>query len=193
MYEYIFIIFIIKMSETLSNIFLNVAQAFPYIIYTSSLLAGLVSNNILPIYFCIGVIILGNFGNWVLKKSIKSMCKGNCPKWTQRPDPPNTGCGIFNKCQEINGQPTFGMPSGHAQITSFSAMFWTMYILQQEDIIQYKKIISISLLWVIALLIWISRVKIGCHNVIQVICGIIVGTILGYLYFLFLKKLKVKM
>ena len=51
-----------------------------------------------------------------------------------------TGCGIFPSPGKIST--TWGMPSGHAQITSFAATYWSIYLwmkYKQEENIDVKE------------------------------------------------------
>ena len=70
------------------------------------------------------------------------------------------------------------MPSGHAQITTIAAIFWSLYIYASMDkpILKY---ILIGILWMITFWVWFTRVYIGCHTVLQIFIGFLVGLAFG--------------
>ena len=82
------------------------------------------------------------------------------------------------------------MPSGHAQITSFSSTFWSIYVwmkyIQEKDLLKKSKlknqaIVSTVLMWSLSLVVWTQRVVSGCHSILQIIIGVICGIIFGIL------------
>jgi len=79
-----------------------------------------------------------------------------------------------------------GFPSGHAQFLAFTAMFWTIYIYRSSSSI---KIAQIIILWVIALLVCYQRVYSGCHSILQVSVGSIIGALLGWGTYLLCNKI----
>lgn len=170
------------MSEHISDIPLNVAQATPYMIYFSALSGWMITNDPWALGFFVAVLLLGEGMNHVEKFLAKRIVQSSGLDETlwARPNPPPTGCGIFEKCG-AGGSKTWGFPSGHAQITTFAATFWTLYILKNPRVRWSKqhKAIIISLLWVIAIAVWYTRVKIGCHNVFQIAGGCAFGAGLG--------------
>ena len=79
------------------------------------------------------------------------------------------------------GYDQYGMPSGHAQSVFYSTVF--IYFSLRDNLT--------SLLYLfIAINTCYQRVEYKNHTVLQVICGAIVGTIMGYFfYFISTKKL----
>jgi membrane-associated phospholipid phosphatase len=172
------------MSENFSRLPLDLAQSSPYFIMITTILALLLTNNKWCLYFLISYLILGEGMNH-LEKYISKKIVGDKDPWV-RPNPPETGCGIFNQCN--TGSKTFGFPSGHAQMVTFSAIFWSLYIQKYTLWSKEEKIVKISILWVLVGLICYSRVYIGCHNWIQIMGGSFFGILYGVLSFYAIEK-----
>lgn len=173
------------MSESFASIPLNLAQASPYLINVGAILALLITNNKWCLWFLVSYISFGEGLNHLEKFGFKKILNSTDP-WI-RPNPPLTGCGIFNDCS-LTGSKTFGFPSGHAQTTTFAAVFWSLYIYRQTKWSTTQKVSKIILLWTLAGLIWYSRVKIGCHNWIQICGGIFFGALFGISSYLLVEK-----
>lgn len=172
------------MSESLYDIPTNIIQASPYFIPITILLSLLVTEGSVrwPLYFVFFYILFGDLANYCEKLITKKMFP-TTPEFI-RPSPPITGCGVFKDCN-ANGSKTFGFPSGHAQITTLAAMFWSLYVYRQTSLSTTHKIIRISIMWILAILVWYSRVYIGCHNWIQISGGVVMGSLFGILsYFI---------
>ena len=71
----------------------------------------------------------------------------------------------------------------HSQLTSLTAMFWSLYICYQTSLSTSQKIFRILIMWILAGLVWYSRVHIGCHNWIQIFGGVFMGSLFGLLAF----------
>ena len=99
-----------------------------------------------------------------------------------------TDCGNFINIKSRKST-TYGMPSGHSSFAAFFAVVTINQILD-ENYSDNIKMIKISIIVIISGLIMFSRVNLGCHTIQQVIVGGILGTILGYLYYLNLDKIK---
>ena len=173
------------MSESFVTIPRNLAQASPYFISVAALCALLLTNNKWCSWFLVTYIVLGEGLNHLEKFAFKKALDPVDP-WI-RPNPPQSGCGIFNECS-ANGSKTFGFPSGHAQTTTFAAMFWSLYIYRQTKWSKTEKCLKIALLWILAGLVWYSRVAIGCHNWTQIAGGIAFGATLGAGSYMLIEK-----
>jgi len=76
----------------------------------------------------------------------------------------------------------FGMPSGHAQASFFSAVF-VFLSTKQYNLLYFYTLFS--------LLIMIQRVYFNYHTILQVIVGAIVGSVFAYfVYYLAREKIK---
>ena len=147
----------------------------PYTIYITSLLAYLVSGDYKYALFFAFAILFGDGANALEKKIFKTA--SNKAKYGKRPSGCGnkkgicTGCGIYPEFNKKSK--TWGMPSGHAQITSLAATFWTLYLIENykenksKDIT--KLIVQVVFLWILALSVWIQRIYSRCHSVQQVI------------------------
>jgi membrane-associated phospholipid phosphatase len=177
------------MSESIATIPANIAQSSPYLIIVSVLLSLLVSQGSVkwPLYFLCFYIVFGEIGNFLTKRLFRHVFPTE--QLFLRPSPPSTGCGVFSDCG-AGGSRTYGFPSGHAQLTSLAAMFWSLYVYYQTSLSTTQKIIRISIMWVLAGLVWYSRVHIGCHNWIQISGGVVMGSLFGFLAFYIVKKIK---
>ncbi|KAJ0395847.1 hypothetical protein P43SY_002264 [Pythium insidiosum] len=78
-----------------------------------------------------------------------------------------------------------GMPSAHAQFLGFFAAYVVAYTLQRMDHRRRaEKTLTIAGAILLALLVCVSRVRLGYHTTEQVIAGAIVGLISGWLWHL---------
>ena len=81
-------------------------------------------------------------------------------------------CAGLEYCPE-----TYAFPSGHATI---AASFLTTAILLFR-----KKYKIHAILFILAILVCYSRLALGVHTIIDIVGGVIVGTLISYLWFLF--------
>ena len=73
------------------------------------------------------------------------------------------------------GPDQYGMPSGHAQSVFFSTSF-LFFALKNKYVSLVYLIVSLNSMY--------QRVKYKNHTVSQVVCGAIIGSICGYLFYL---------
>ena len=183
------------MSEgNIASIGKNIITRSPYTIYQAGILATIVSGDPKYALFTCLAFVMGdafNAGEKILSKKML----GEDSSYGKRPD----GCGNGYSDSELNcsgcgiypsnkKSVTWGMPSGHAQITSFAASYWTIYLWMKylnETDIEAKKIaknhaiVSTAIMWVLAACVWSQRVISRCHSILQIIVGVLIGTILG--------------
>ena len=82
------------------------------------------------------------------------------------------------------------MPSGHAQITSLAATFWTLYLIGKHKKSGVKRVeFRIGLIWLIAVLVWGQRIYSRCHSVLQVASGAVFGMGFGILSYYLCRKI----
>ena len=192
----------------------NIITSSPYTIYQAGILATIVTGDYKYIFFSLLAFLMGDVFNAIEKHILKNLLSNNkFQKIIQRPN----GCGIgktqySNKCTGCGIYPgtekstTFGMPSGHAQITSFSSTFWTVYVwmkyIHEKDLSEKSKlknqaIVSTVIMWSLSLVVWTQRVVSGCHSILQIIIGVVCGIIFGilgyYISLLVLKDMPVSM
>jgi membrane-associated phospholipid phosphatase len=170
----------------------TLANLSPIIIYICGILVSIISGHLLPAIFTIFAIIIGYGANTLLKLLFQLI--GPQKQSWMRPNPPATGCGLFSGCvsKEIGTKIDllWGMPSGHAQILSFTTSFWILYIWRQSDLSRTGAIISTIILLILSWAIKYSRIASGCHNFEQILIGSIFGMILGISIYFILEKNK---
>ena len=154
----------------------KMAQSSPYAIVICAVVVACVTRNKWSLYFLTTYILFAQLLNHALKWFLKKLFHGN-PSF-ERPSPPTTGCGLFDNCS-VSGSSTFGMPSGHAQSITFTAVFLTLFIQRQSNLNDKLKISYISVIWLLSLAICYSRFAIGCHSQLQIVMGMILGGIMG--------------
>ena len=79
----------------------------------------------------------------------------------------------------------FGFFSGHSS-NSMAAAVFTILMLKSK----YKKFIFLMIPW--SLMVGYSRIYIGKHYPLDVVCGLAFGVISGYLFYVFFSKLKTR-
>jgi membrane-associated phospholipid phosphatase len=169
------------MSDSLTNIPLNIARTMPYTLYQFGILSSLVTQNWIGVYFSGGLFLFGDVLNGlVLKPIFKSL--GPHVESFKRPSGVGIGdgCGIYSQCSNL--KQTWGMPSGHAQMMAIFATFWIAYLVNNFEMTP-GVIVSIIIILLISLLVIWSRLYIKCHNLLQVTVGTSLGIPLGYLLF----------
>jgi dolichyldiphosphatase len=92
----------------------------------------------------------------------------------------------------INKSPhkhTYGMPSGHSQTALLFATFITLMITDyhSSSLSKYTQYILVSSLVVFTVSILWSRIYLNCHTIQQVTLGSIIGGIIGYYGYYFMK------
>jgi membrane-associated phospholipid phosphatase len=152
-----------------------ITKLFDMIAILSPIIA-LFINALFSIKFTIYLLIFG-FGLNSLLKYIISLSHNPV---IFRPINRKYGCGIDPFAVVSNGM-EIGMPSGHSQIMSLIATFWTLYLFKTNN--KYKIWIMLLLLGMVGLINW-SRIAINCHTLLQVIVGNIIGIIFGIIGFI---------
>ena len=183
------------MSEgNIKSIGKNIITSSPYTIYQAGILASIVTGDPKYVVFSLFAMIMGDGFN-ALEKKIAKKIMGDDSSIGKRPsgcgigngkEDDCTGCGIYPSFG--NKSVTWGMPSGHAQITSFAATFWTIYVwmkyknetdIEKKQILKVKAIVSTIIMWMLSAGVWSQRVMSSCHNIFQIIAGVMFGIIFG--------------
>lgn len=172
-------------SET---IFLNLANLTPAFLLIAPLFAYLTTQDPVQLYFAIYLVIAGFLGNDFFKFITYSIAPNNPAfKRPQQIHASMKKCNVYPNIFAIS----WGMPSGHAQISALGATFWSLYLLSQQKnptIGQY--IISIIFCF-IAIVVSYSRIYQGYHNSLQVIIGFLIGVFQGWFLFYLLRRQKI--
>ena len=175
----------------------NQAKAFPETLIFIFLLYYIFTGftNYSVFFYIIGAIV-----NMVLNKGLKKFFKFVTKrKWTDRPEPPNEGCGGFPTKDLVIGSTKYddykkgnGFPSGHSMNISFTIMYWGLHLLhkyQNKEISLYNVIICCTLMISIMIYTLYTRLKIKCHTYLQVLIGSILGTLLGFGVYMFYTRI----
>lgn len=97
------------------------------------------------------------------------------------------GCFVYENGDGLSK--SFGMPSGHSISAMTTAMFWSMYIIENYPN-NYKRTISLLVLNFTCLMVGVSRIYLGCHTVQHVIVGSIIGLLFGFVGYKIYKLIK---
>lgn len=159
-------------------------KAAPAFILQVPLLAWIISGDWKYGWFALMALVFGEFANVGEKYAFRHL---GASSWGKRPSGCGThngkecvGCGAFSNPGEVSH--SWGMPSGHAQITALAACFWTIYLVKSESDDNLVHVIVASvLLWLLAMSVWVQRVMVHCHSIPQVLTGAIFGTGFGVL------------
>ncbi|AYV81870.1 MAG: dolichyldiphosphatase [Harvfovirus sp.] len=154
----------------------------PYGIISSGFFVTIVTGYPLGAIFSSSLLLSGLF-NYMLKEIFAYFFHGD--DLIMRPKGNKT-----TNCDELSVIETndLGMPSGHAQIMAFSAIFWTLYILKYSEIPYDQKVLFIMIIFFLTLIVLFQRVETNCHSVLQVAIGCLVGFLSGWLVFVLLDK-----
>lgn len=152
---------------------LNICMATPVILFLYFIINFIFENNKMSGYF---LFVL--FLSFYIIGFLKNMCEYIMTDKTY----PYLGSGLrphgakntgnFVDCNN-NTSNTYGMPSGHSLLIMVAATFWSLYFYKKKE---YHKSI---LLMMIASIVMLSRILLGCHTIQQVIIGGILGFIIG--------------
>tara|TARA_Y100000996_G_C22209651_1_gene514877 strand:+ start:25 stop:597 length:573 start_codon:yes stop_codon:yes gene_type:complete len=136
------------------------------------------------------LIIIGLIVNQLINEGIKRIIKAPRPSNKGTLKNIDTGCDLFPNCNHKHKHNTYGMPSGHAQVSGYIAMLYTLDILYSNIITNpTSKYISISILWLISIFICWTRFYIKCHSIPQLCVGVLLGGIVGLLSYILFYKL----
>lgn len=115
---------------------------------------------------------LGIMGSHALNHMIKDTLRF--------PRPPT--CEILEQCH------SFGMPSAHSQFMAFYATFSALTLLDKKFSV-FDFLERLFLPWILTVLCCWSRVYLGYHTWLQVFAGFFLGTLLGGIWWLTIKKI----
>jgi membrane-associated phospholipid phosphatase len=176
--------FVINYIMALSKYIKPIITSTPSTIIQVSLLSSLISQDYKYVMF-VGGFILTEVSNKGIKKIFNS-ARPNSSGGILGGMP--YGCSWYPSGKESTSP---GMPSGHSQGLCFSATFWSLYVLGKFK----KNKMSIGcavILTLLALGVMIQRVHSGCHSIMQVLVGCVLGVASGYGYYKLCNKLNPK-
>lgn len=152
---------------------IGLLKSFPVILVAGFISIGIIFRIVIFIYFGVATLVVGLFNEYILKPIFKNYV---CGVTGARPIGAR-GCDVFS-CDRSSDD-SFGMPSGHALVAIFFATFWSLYLGHHNGWRLEHNLSGFIYLWIISLLVVVSRVWFGCHTVQQVIIGGIIGATLA--------------
>lgn len=156
---------------------LDVAACSPVIIVCAALLVAFISKDKRAFLFGILVIIC-----WISNEGLKGLFQAILPlaPGIYRPNPPLSGCGVFANCSVSDSDKLLvGMPSGHAQTITFAFVLVALFLISKTGFSHPTTILQIVVLGIVAILIIYSRYYIGCHTLLQLFVGSMIGIALA--------------
>lgn len=183
---------IIENTGAMFQLLLELARLTPFILPLIFFLNFLITLRYINLYV-VALIIFNMLFNWTLKQLVKAVYKA-----TGRQSLPLLGrgyrpvgardCSLTHKCNDKIAT-SFGMPSGHSQITWAVAVYWLIVLYykdrenESEQQFKEKYIPTAIAIILLSLVVSFSRVRKGCHTIQQVIIGGIIGAGTGVLAF----------
>lgn len=152
----------------IEKIIYNIGVSAPYFIFIFSLYILRLKNNYLSIY-CIGYVI-----NIILNILLKFIIK------EPRPLQDKMLYNIFNELDKHVPFNSYGMPSGHAQLTAYTLTYLYLVTKSMSVLCFTLFLISITIF---------QRVLSKKHSIKQVLVGTIIGIGLGYFFYKYANKL----
>ena len=159
-------------------------RAYPYFFVVMSLLIGGVYK--IPSLLFLVVLIIGS--SMINSKFTKPLVLQVCKYFTLetlalRPKGANN-CGPFiDENRPKLSSTSYGMPSGHSLEAMLISFFLIMYVHKHSEKGIQTNILIVTI-FLMGLSICISRVVLGCHTILQIIIGGLLGSIIGYYGFI---------
>lgn len=151
----------------LKRIFNTIGSVAPFILFALSAFFLRNYKNHLSFY------IIGFVPNFALNLILKMIIK------EPRPKDDKQFIEVFSRNGVRFGPDTYGMPSGHAQTCGFSLMYLALALNNPNITVFYAIITFISLM---------QRYTHNNHTVMQLIVGLLIGMVVGYLFYFLSKK-----
>jgi membrane-associated phospholipid phosphatase len=109
------------------------------------------------------------YPNWFHKYSMRPEGASNCD---------------YLSCGGLVKENTPGFPSGHMTTTAYFVIYNILYIIKNK----INKLLIIPNIFLLVLMGW-ARIYKLCHNLVQVISGTILGTLIGIIFFYKINKI----
>jgi membrane-associated phospholipid phosphatase len=178
--------------DTVFKAIISILRASPALSFVISFVL-LITTQIDMYLFLMVLIFLGECLNSVLKHGVfKPIMKNK--KWPilgYGTRPLNTkNSSQFGNINKPQHKHSYGMPSGHSQTALLFATFITLMITDYHSttISNYTQYILVSSLIAFTISVMWSRLYLKCHTIQQVILGSIIGGIIGYYAYYFMKN-----
>jgi membrane-associated phospholipid phosphatase len=156
----------------------NIISVFPLLFYISQLFI-IISKSIRKLDVTINIkYFFGLVSSSYVAQALKYLTP--YPKWsykyTMRPEGARD-CDYLS-CGGLSKPNSPGMPSGHMTTTGYFVVYNILYIIKHN----YNKSLIFANIILLIIMGW-ARINKKCHNLIQVICGSILGSLMGALFF----------
>ena len=176
-----------QVDDKLSTTIKGIARGYPAISGFSAFLYSIITGKNEG-YFLLGSLFAVEYLNMIFKNYIAKPLMGDKKwpilGWGIRPKgAKNTGCFVSEDDVKNNVlSKSYGMPSGHAQSSTFFSTYVILMILNSSNHTNpIKKWGGIGVMGLLGLFVPASRVYLNCHTVQQVVLGSAIGIGLGVL------------
>lgn len=178
----------------MNHVLYSMVIPFPFTILSALLLISLIYWKREPFYLAAILFVYGLLSNLFIKKTIGYFFQASHPNLVNRP----TTCpgaklnndGQVIMCENCSLIPMWdqsriapnvmlGMPSGHAQFMVLMATLWTYHAIQYLNNNKLHQIASITIFWLLAIVVCYQRIHSQCHTLLQVVLGASVGLFFG--------------
>ena len=175
------------------NYYIALLRAFPCIIPTSSIFFSILFQQKIGLIFGIFFMIVDKFAGLskIISEKIYSLLKTDSIYLLGKGKRPVNAkfCGCFISEDNLCGKTTsFGMTSGHSLLAMFTAIFWSLYIINHYKN-DTKRTMSLVILNMSCIAVCISRIYLNCHTIQQVIIGGLLGCLFGKIGYNLYKKI----
>lgn len=166
--------------EVIKSNIKGVFRSYPLMFTVISLIISIVFK-LDALLFLIPLIIISSLFNKFVSKHIlfKLFEALNLKHVALRPEGCTNSANFINEFSPNKLSTTYGMPSGHSIESMLIAVFLVMYILKNHEK-SIKRHSLVILVLLIGISVSVSRVVFGCHTILQILIGGIIGSIIGY-------------
>lgn len=158
----------------MTNFYLHgISSLSPFLLPIVGGLTWVFTGEFFWIYLASNTIIFGEFLNVLIKKFFKSFLYDE--PWALRPDPCAPCNNFMTPVVDKQSVYNFGFPSGHSQNVGVFCGMLICYFLFTTKNGGLKAFIT----FLFSMYVGWSRIQLGCHNLIQVSTGLLIGYFLG--------------
>ena len=158
----------------------GIVRSYPTMFGIIAIILGLVFKLPILSYLSSVILLSSIFNNKILKNLLfKILDITNLQFIAVRPDGAKNCSPFINELIPNKPSDTYGMPSGHSVEAMVITIFLINYVFDKHEK-SWKRDLLIVLLLLVGLSICVSRVTLGCHTILQVIIGSLIGALTGY-------------
>ena len=164
----------------ISPLIRGVFRSYPLMFAIISLIIATVFKLNILLFLIILISVSSLFNKFVSKNVLFKLFETlNLKHIAARPDGCKNSSNFVNEFSPNKISTTYGMPSGHSVESMLISVFLVMYILANHEK-TIKRHILVTLILAIGISVCISRVVLGCHTILQITIGGIIGSVMGY-------------